>query len=316
MKKKYNFLIVGDVMIDEYVMGDYLRNSPEADCPILNYASKEYRLGGAGNVASNLISLDQNCHIVALVGNDAISNVVHKLCEDIGVSHDLIMDENRPTTLKSRYVDKTYKQYLRVDTESTHDASIQIQEKILQILENVSYANYDMIILQDYNKGTLTEVVINVLLKKSRIHNIKIAADPKYNNFMLLSKCDLFKPNLKELSAFAKMSVEANPISIEKALLSIGINETCCVIITLAEQGVYFRSIDKVGKINGFAVQDPDVSGAGDTVIAVLSLMLIDGYNIEDMAKVANNCGANVCSKQGVSNIESSDYQSFISQTN
>ena len=305
-------LVIGDVMLDKYVIGDCNRQSPEADCAILDYNKTEFRLGGAANVAFNLNHLNQKVKLVSVIGDDKAGEQVEQLCKTNNIPFLNIKDKSRPTTVKTRYVDSEFKQFLRLDNESTEKINPEIEESLVRIVNQIAEQGLDQIILQDYNKGILSETLIIAIQKICIERNIKLCVDPKKDNFALLSKCDLFKPNLKELEQQYGHAIQADSDQIRNVLKTLQLNDSKQIYVTLAEKGIYYQEGDEYGIIDGVTIASADVSGAGDTVISVLSTLLAFNTKCSKMASVANKCGVFVCKKQGVSYINNSDFQIFI----
>jgi len=305
-------LIIGDIMLDTYVKGEHHRMSPEADCPILNQTNIEHRLGGAANVALNLLHLGQNPILIGLIGDDKNGHTLKSKCQNEDINYHLFLDKDRPTTSKKRFIDDTYKQYLRVDDEWTNDIAGDLEKEVLHYLDSFDFSDIELIIIQDYNKGFLTEKIINKIQIISDTHSIKLCVDPKHNHFQLLSQCDLFKPNLSELSKYLKAELNPRFDEIDSAISNSTLNQKNDIIVTLSEAGIYYKSEAESGIINGQNIENADVSGAGDTVIAILGLLLISGLPIKKTAFIANKCGAKVCQMKGISTIKLTDLQDIM----
>jgi rfaE bifunctional protein kinase chain/domain len=314
--KAHKILVIGDVMIDRYIVGKYHRNSPEADCAVLNYERTEDRLGGAANVALNLAKLNQHVSLISVTGEDEGHTIIKKLCSDNHIEFEHVSDPTRPTTIKKRFVDNDFRQFLRVDIESKEYVHKHIAIEILGLLKDKIKAGLDLIIIQDYNKGLLSEQIINSIQKLCRVHQIKLSVDPKHKYFSLLSNCDIFKPNIKELEFHYNQKIDLDSNSIYEAVTQLNIGNAKMIFVTLAEHGIYYQSDTERGIINGVQITDADVSGAGDTVIAVLSFLLLREKSIKQMATIANKCGAFVCKLQGVNSINISDFQEITHKDN
>jgi len=294
-------LVIGDVMLDRYIVADEVRKSPEANIPLIYNYGFEDRLGGAGNVAINLKGLEIEPILLSLTGSDEYAEILESLCQMHGVIHYFLTDSKRPTTLKSRIVDAEFNQMFRMDKESTEAIEPHIEQSVREAIESlVSEYTFDAIIIQDYNKGLLTSSMIEFIQKIALELNIPLLVDPKANNFQLLTHCSLFKPNLKELSAAVGYSISPKAEVISDALDKLGGNHEAVYIVTMAEHGIFYRGAACTGIIPGFEIQNPDVSGAGDTVLSVLAYCLLEGMNAEAMAKKGNEAGAMVCKKKGI----------------
>ncbi len=298
-------LIIGDIMLDEYIIGTHNRQSPEADIPVILSQKKDYRLGGAGNVAVNLRTLGISTGIVSVVGSDTPSSIIQSLIKEKGIDSYLIEDDDRPTTVKQRIVNQHYEQYLRIDTETTDDLTIsQETEVILKVKRLISSQKISAIVIQDYNKGVLTDYVVKQLQEIAKEYSIPTFVDPKKSRFNLLSNCTYFKPNLRELSLAINEDVPSDPTSISQAIETLNLH---CenIFVTLGEKGIYYENLKTRirGIVEGKPLEKADVSGAGDTVIASLVWSYLSGSPIKKMATIANESGAAVCSKKGVSSV-------------
>lgn len=292
--------VIGDLMVDRYLWGDVSRISPEAPVPIINIEEEEIRFGGAANVANNLIGLGATPILVGVVGNDTWGEVFrNKLTEKGLPSGGVVVDSDRPTTIKTRIIGNN-QHIARVDREKVADVADQNQEKILKFLkENIQ--EIDAIILQDYNKGLLVPGYISKIVQLANSYNKFITVDPKFRNFFEFRNVTVFKPNKKETEAALAMHlatqnnlVEAGHILLEK------LNATA-VLVTLGKEGMaLFRKGEKVTFVETRARKVADVSGAGDTVIATLTYALAAGASITESVTLANYAAGLVCEEVGV----------------
>jgi len=294
-------------MLDEYLIGTSTRNSPEADVPVVLKKEIELRLGGAANVALNLKNLEINPYLVSVVGDDEAGKKMKSLLDETKISSELIVDNTRPTTIKQRIIDESYKQFLRIDTESTDDLNVitetEIRDRLAELIKN---KNIDGIVLQDYNKGVITEFIIKVVHDLALQNELPIFVDPKHKNFKLLaSRCTLFKPNIKELKHHLDAQIEMDSVMILSALSKIDELDADMVFVTLGEKGIFYhhKLTGSHGIIPGIKVDKADVSGAGDSVLSALIWAYYNNGIALDMAKIANMAGAKVCKLQGVSSI-------------
>lgn len=297
-------------MLDRYHIGNHTRQSPEADVPLIEQTLIDDRLGGAGNVARNLLSLGLNPILVAVIGEDQEGKILKQLCERTLHQFKLITTPDRPTTLKSRIVDKEFRQYLRLDREVTQEISTPIVEQIIDFINSVvASQSIEAIVVQDYNKGLCTPEVINYIQRLGKEKSIPIVVDPKKSHFKLLSDCTIFKPNLKELSQAAGYNILPDEASISLAIKELDLRNPHYTVVTMAEKGIYYKDsiTQKTGIIQGQIISHPDVSGAGDTVLSTLVKTLIDGLSIAKMAEIANQAGAAVCKKKGIDVVKMSE---------
>jgi rfaE bifunctional protein kinase chain/domain len=309
--------VVGDIMLDTYWWGSVDRISPEAPVPIVSLQRKETRVGGAANVALNLRSLGAPTTLFAIIGKDAEGKELSKLLNEEGINTSYIHEsDTRVTTNKVRVMGRN-QQMMRLDHEQTQDISV---AETNQLLANF-YAYVDnekpaLIILEDYNKGVLNEQVISKVIAYCNDKGIPTAVDPKQKNFLAYKGCTIFKPNLKEVKEGLK--IEIPTVSIENlkkvhaALQQNLQHETS--FITLSEHGVYFGNTNAHKLIPTHIRNIADVSGAGDTVIAVASLVYASTKNMELAAELANIAGGLVCELVGTAPINKQTLQNEVAK--
>lgn len=300
--KDKRILVIGDVMIDAYLYGSVDRVSPEAPVPILNFKTKEERLGGAANVAFNLISLGAKVGIASIIGTDDAGKSIRKLLKDERIDEDnLVLSSKRRTTVKTRVIGNN-QQLLRIDNEQIDEVSDKEMKSLLKILKS-TIKNYDAVIFEDYNKGVLKEELIQKVVKLANENNVITTVDPKIDNFLAYKNVTLFKPNLKEL----KLGLNKNfNFATEKYKFQNSVDALIRIIkpkmllVTLSEYGVFYKEEKQSDLIPAHKRAISDVSGAGDTVIAVITLALISGLNLKQAAELANLAGGLVCEEIGV----------------
>jgi rfaE bifunctional protein kinase chain/domain len=295
-------LIVGDVMIDRYIRGSVTRISPEAPVPIVAHDHTENRLGGAANVALNIQALGATPILLSIVGQDENGKIFNDILENANLSKiGIIPSHNRKTTIKTRILAGN-QQLLRIDSEHTHALSVKEENDILKKLRQfLANHRFDVIILQDYNKGVLTENVIKNTIAIAKKRNIPITADPKKVNFLAYKNVTLFKPNLKEVRDSVPFAVQPNLESLQKAANFIHTHlENTYTLITLSEKGMFLSDGKSAQIIPTRPRAISDVSGAGDTVISVISLAIAAKMDIAQAVALANMAGGQVCEKVGV----------------
>ena len=299
-------LIIGDVMLDSYLFGNVDRISPEAPVPIVDIIIKQEKLGGAANVAANIKNLGGVPILCSIIGKDQKGENFISILKKLRISTEHIyLSENRITTNKTRIIGNNH-QMLRIDeeikTELNSDQDI-LLNMIDQILNN---EDIDCILFQDYDKGILNEQVINIISEKANSLNVPILVDPKKKNFSHYKNIKLFKPNFKEFKEGLNITGSDRLELLElgsKILHKRGIE---IVFITLSENGIFVsykkgkKIINKI--IPGVPREVVDVSGAGDTVCAIIS-SLIGDLDIEKIAEIANIAGGIVCEEVGVVSI-------------
>ena len=299
-------LVVGDVMTDAYINGQVNRMSPEAPVPVVDLQTQEQRIGGAGNVALNLIALGAKALLASVIGQDAAGQELQQMLTSAGIQTDaLIVSAERKTTIKTRVLSNG-KQMLRIDTEDQHDLTATEANALKNSLSKCLEQGIDGIILEDYNKGILTKDLIEWVIAEANKRNIPTAVDPKKKNFLSYQHCTLFKPNLKELKEGLDLhfdySKEPNALNIalEKLQQNLG-NQLS--FVTLSEHGVQLFDGQTHHKLAAHLRNISDVSGAGDTVIATACLCLISGASPLQIAALANLAGGLVCESPGVISI-------------
>lgn len=294
--------VIGDVMLDTYMWGTVERISPEAPVPVVSLSKKEYRIGGAGNVALNCKCLGAEVSVISVTGDDDNAQLLEQLFISNHINTDwLVKSKNRVTTNKTRVISRN-QHMMRLDDEITKDLDSSEEDILLaNIAAYISNEKPAVIIFEDYNKGVLTSRVITEAIALCKQHNIITAVDPKRKNFFSYKGVDIFKPNLKEVKEALNLLVD------EVALRQLGNIHTALEkqlqhrisFITLSEKGVFFQSGAESTIIPSHIRSIADVSGAGDTVIAVASLVYAATKDMHLMAELANIAGGIVCEEVG-----------------
>ena len=298
--------IIGDVMLDTYMWGRVDRISPEAPLPVVSLQNKEYRIGGAGNVALNCRSLDAKATLLTVTGDDADAQVLKELFEKngIGTSY-MITSASRITTNKMRIISRS-QQMMRLDAEITRDLDKEEEVRFLQQVKTyLDKEQPQVIILEDYNKGVLTDKVIHQVISWCKEKQIMVAVDPKRRNFFSYIGVDIFKPNLKEVKEALNITAEGASEATMKSIhqeLSRQLKHQIS-FITLSELGVFYQQGNEGHIIPSHIRNIADVSGAGDTVIAVASLVYATTKDVKLMAEMANIAGGLVCEEVGTAAI-------------
>lgn len=294
--------IIGDVMLDTYMWGEVDRVSPEAPVPIVSLKNKEHRIGGAGNVALNIQSLGARPFVLSVTGDDDDADKLNSLFSSQNINCNYcIRSKERITTNKTRVISRN-QHMMRLDAEITNDLCKEDQEKLIELFEQfVEKEKPHVVILEDYNKGVLTEALIQVVISVCKKAGVITAVDPKRKNFLQYKGTDIFKPNLKEVKEalnllFTDISLQLlqNIHSELNHLLHHKIS-----FITLSEKGVFYQDGGTSAIIPSHLRNIADVSGAGDTVIAVASLIYAATNDVHLMAEIANIAGGLVCEEVG-----------------
>jgi rfaE bifunctional protein kinase chain/domain len=299
--KNTRVLVLGDVMIDAYLFGKVERISPEAPVPVVAVVHKENRLGGAANVAVNLVALGAKPILCSVVGNDAEGKDLIDLIKSSGIGADgIIQSKERVTTIKTRVISQST-QMLRIDNEITDSLNQEDDQKLISKVREL-LKNADVIIFEDYDKGVISEHLISQITDEANALNIPIVVDPKKRNFMSYQKASLFKPNLKELREGFKRDFDIDNKeefeSVCKDLMQdMGLKN---LFVTLSERGVMITNGNEFYYIPAHLRKIADVSGAGDTVISVASLCMALGLPLKQVAQISNLAGGLVCEEVGV----------------
>lgn len=294
--------VIGDVMLDTYMWGDVERISPEAPVPVVSLKSREHRIGGAGNVALNLQSLGAEPFVISVTGNDEDADRLSSLFvrQNINCTY-CVRSKERITTNKTRVISRN-QHMMRLDAEITRELCREDEEKLIELFEQfVEKEKPHVVILEDYNKGVLTEAVIQVAISVCKKQGIITAVDPKRKNFLQYKNVDIFKPNLKEVKEALNLlfsEIDADLLKNIHSELNHLLHHRIS-FITLSEKGVFYQQDFDSGIIPSHLRNIADVSGAGDTVIAVASLIYAVTKNAHLMAEIANIAGGLVCEEVG-----------------
>ncbi|MCB0278178.1 MAG: D-glycero-beta-D-manno-heptose-7-phosphate kinase [Calditrichaeota bacterium] len=299
MKSKH-IAVIGDLMLDEYLIGRVERISPEAPVPVVNVKKETLRLGGAANVCLNLSSLGLKVTAFGVTGDDSSANDLRHLLNESGISDAGLIDTNqRITTKKTRIIGEN-QQIVRIDRENTKDISHSEVQKLIEKLRSV-INSLDAIILQDYNKGVITADLIKEVIEFGKQNDKPVFVDPKFNNFFAYQEVTLFKPNLRESS-----------IALNRDLNSMDDFRQACVdlkkqlkadhvLVTLSADGMLLLdSSNEFFHVPTKAVEVADVSGAGDTVISTLAAAYISGADMKESVILANDAAGIVVTELGI----------------
>lgn len=278
-------LVVGDVMLDCYIKGDSLRLSPEAPVPVVSVNEEFYNLGGAANVAQNISILQTGCSVLGVIGNDFGGGKVNQLFETSNIqNHCWVPNETMLTTVKTRVV-SGHQQIVRFDKEQIYDDANTLREQLSLLLQK---QDNNFIVVSDYAKGVCSNQVMAEILKQPA----KVLVDPKGSNWEKYRGAFLVKPNLKELSVIADEVIPNTDTAVAshgKVILEqYGFNY---LLVTRGSKGMTLIAKNKVSHHQVEQIRVYDVSGAGDTVIAVLAVLLNHGHPIDYAVDAANEAG-------------------------
>ena len=292
-----NILVIGDIILDAYIFGTVDRISQEAPVPIVSIAEKNFKPGGAANVALNLSGLGANVQLIGLTGSGINCDELQKCFEkNNNINLHLVKDEGRPTSVKTRII-ADGKQVARLDDEATNEIN-QIHKEKLKSVFYANSKNIDGIIIEDYNKGTLSSDVIVHIIDSASKNSIPVYVDPKYDNYEHYKGVRLFKPNLVEYNTIVRnKNFGALPESGFKFKEYI---DSEILLLTLGAEGMSLYFDDSHNQIPTKARKVYDVSGAGDTVIATFAMNDICGLDPLESSIIANLAAGRVCEEIGV----------------
>ncbi|MCK4234267.1 D-glycero-beta-D-manno-heptose-7-phosphate kinase [candidate division WOR-3 bacterium] len=297
--KNKKILVVGDVMLDEYLWGRVERISPEAPVPVVKIEKQSCSLGGAGNVAFNAHSLGAKPLLLGIAGSDAAGETLKSLLKEEGMNDKgIFILKGRSTIVKKRVV-AHHQQVVRVDIEETFSIDREIEDRIITYLRRIE-RNLAAIIIEDYNKGLLTKSLIQRIIDFAKKRNLPITVDPKFEHFFDYESVTLFKPNIRELERVSgKSLIHINEIVKTLRWLQKKIKAEA-ILLTMGERGMVL--IEKGKKpyfLKPHALDVYDVTGAGDTVIAAMTLAMTAGYNMHEATKFASVTAAIEVTKLG-----------------
>jgi len=303
--KDKKILVIGDIILDRYIFGKVSRISPEAPVPVVDVYEESYRLGGAANVANNIVSLGGNVAIAGIIGKGSAGRIIRDLLEDKKISQDYIFEDMRRTTVKTRIIGGN-QQIVRFDIEERRRLEGKAKEMFLSIIKD-AIKSFDAVIVSDYKKGVISKELFKILVNERKNNHLFVSVDPKVGHFRLYKHVSLITPNLAEASHGAEIDIKD-----EKTLVKAGNNlikklQCDSVVITRGEEGMtIFEKTDskvKVTHLPTVAKKVFDVTGAGDTVIATITLAHIAGASLVDAAKISNIAAGVVVGRVGTSTV-------------
>jgi rfaE bifunctional protein kinase chain/domain len=300
--KTRKIIVIGDVMLDKYIWGSVKRISPEAPVQVVDVARESYTAGGAANVAMNVAALGGKAEILGIVGNDPAKNSLLRLLEKKGIAvKGMITHAKKPTIQKVRIIAQN-QQLLRVDYENKDYVSDKDEQKIIAYISK-TIRNYDAVIVSDYAKGIITERVMKAIVKLAKECKKPLIVDPKPKHFAFYSGATLITPNTKEAYEAAAIDEAASEriIEVGEKLKKISGSN---ILITRGEKGMSLFGLDNsVRHISTVAKEVYDVTGAGDTVVAAISLAIASGAELGEAAIIANHAAGITVGKVGTSTV-------------
>jgi D-beta-D-heptose 7-phosphate kinase/D-beta-D-heptose 1-phosphate adenosyltransferase len=299
--KSRRIVVIGDVMLDRYLLGDTHRLSPEAPVPVITVRETRSALGGAANVAANVAAIGASCRLVGAVGDDSHAGAIRaELAASRLEDKHLVQVSGRPTTTKTRVLARN-QQIVRIDEEIESPLEGQDQERLISTAL-AALVDADALVLEDYNKGALTEPLITASIAAARRRGIPVVVDPKFRNFFAFAGATVFKPNRRELEAAMGAAVDLeHPEALPATFERLGVDH---LLLTLGERGMALIAADGlVRRIPTTARDVYDVVGAGDTVTAYLATSLAAGASAYEAAVVANYAAGVEVGKLGAATV-------------
>lgn len=293
--KNPKILVVGDLMMDEYIWGDVERISPEAPIPVLDVKEINFRLGGAANTAYNIKSLGGKVYLAGVIGNDEKGAALKALLEEKGIDiKGVIVDPQRKTTLKTRAMAKN-QQIVRIDIENKELIATEIEEKIINFVKN-NIGEFNAIIISDYAKGVITPTLSQQIITLARTHNVFSLVDPKGTDISKYRGCNIIAPNKKELGValnipFEQLAQEGKFLQAGKMMLMHAMSDS--VLVKCGSAGMFlFERDGSVFRFPALNQKVIDVSGAGDTAVGTLALSLVGGATKKEAVVLASHACA------------------------
>lgn len=302
--KESHIIVAGDAMLDVYLRGDVDRISPEAPVPVVRVRERRHALGGAANVAENVLAIGATCSMVCSVGRDSAGEELARMLTEAGADVEGLVFAARPTTTKTRIVARA-QQLVRVDEEEDAELTgADVAALIAAVRTSVRNAN--AVVLEDYNKGALAAPVIRAAIEEACKRDIPIVVDPKFRNFFEFAGATIFKPNRRELEAAVGATLDIDtPAALPAACAQLKVEH---LLLTLGEHGMVLVSADgEVGRIPTTAREVYDVVGAGDTVTAYLATMLAVGATAAEAAIIANFAAGVEVGKLGAATVSTEE---------
>lgn len=291
-------LVVGDAMLDKFIAGRVTRISPEAPVPVVMFERESHRIGGAANVAHNVAALGGRATLIALAGHDDASATLAQACREAGISPAFVGDVGRPTTTKVRIVTERNQQVARVDYESDAEISGEVEQRVVSTVQQHA-ADVAAIVISDYLKGCITARVMRAAVEAGRDRRIPVLVDPKIPHIDYYAGAAVITPNHHEAEIAANMRVRTDEDA--RAAARVMRERSACgaVLMTRGDLGMWLLGDGVEGSLPASAREVADVTGAGDTVIAVLALALAAGGTLVEAARLANEAAGLAVAKFG-----------------
>ncbi|MSO45711.1 MAG: D-glycero-beta-D-manno-heptose-7-phosphate kinase [Acidobacteria bacterium] len=291
-------LVIGDAMIDKFIVGRVTRLSPEAPVPVVAFDHETHRIGGAANVAHNIVSLGGQATLVAVTGQDDGAATLARACREAGIAPSFVNDPTRPTTTKVRIITERKHQVARIDYESETDVAGDVEDRVILALQQFA-AHASAIVISDYLKGSITSRIAQAAIAAAGARGVPVLVDPKIPHLDYYAGADLVTPNHHEAEVATHLRIRSDDDARAAAHLFRERARCRAVLMTRGDQGMWLLGADAEGALPSVAREVADVTGAGDTVIATMALALACGATLTEAARLANEAAGISVSKFG-----------------
>ena len=307
-------LVVGDAMLDRFIVGRVTRISPEAPVPVVAFDHEMHRMGGSANVAHNIAALGGQASLVAVTGQDEGAATLAHACREAGIAPSLVGDASRPTTTKVRIVTDRNQQVARIDYEAESEIGEEVEQRVIAEIHKHA-PRVSAIVVSDYLKGCVTRKVVEAAVAAAAERQVPVLIDPKIPHVDYYSGASVVTPNHHEAEIAANMRVRSEDEARGAARLFRDRARCDSVLMTRGDQGMWLLGRDVEGHLTSAAREVADVTGAGDTVIATLALALAAGATLVEAARLANEAAGIVVGKFGPATVSVAELlQSLTSQ--
>ncbi len=312
---KTRILVVGDIVLDHYIWGKVSRISPEAPVPVVNVTKENFLLGGATNVVQNIHALGGAVSVCGVIGRDEAGGQVLQLLRSQEIpTNGLIMDQSRPTTIKTRIIAHN-QQVVRFDRETKDRIGRDVHVRIFNYVKKCMADGLGGIVLSDYCKGVVTDELVRDIVRLARKNGIIVSVDPKVSHFGMYRGVTILTPNVNEAAIGSKIDIEDEESLLRAGTLLLKRLNCAAVLITRGEHGMsLFEHGRKVTHIPTMAREVFDVTGAGDTVIGALTLAMASGASMADAARISNYAAGIVVGIVGTATVNPGELKQRIRQ--
>ena len=301
-----HILVVGDAMLDKFIVGRVTRISPEAPVPVVAFDHETHRMGGAANVAHNVVALGGRATLVSVTGLDEAAAMLASGCREAGIAPSLVGDAARPTTMKVRIVTERNQQVARIDYESDEEIAEEVEQRVIADVQKHA-PRADVVVVSDYLKGCVTRRVVAATVVAAAERGVPVLVDPKIPHVDYYAGTTMVTPNHHEAEIAAHMRVRSEDEARDAARIVRDRARCAGVLMTRGDQGMWLLTDTVEGRLPASAREVSDVTGAGDTVIATLALALAAGATMAEAARLANEAAGVAVGKFGPATVTPSE---------